>query len=138
MATFDEILKYTQLENKVIDIFKMDIEGVEDNILNTIDVNYLCKYVKQFYIENHAKGAKTQASLRFIRPIQKLESCFLLFKRDTRFFMDISKDKYGNFKSEFQEPKSNINLNYFDDEIDLINYVVTSGELYFININYLK
>ncbi len=88
MATFDQILKYTQLENKVIDVFKMDTEGVEDNILNTIDVNYLCKYVKQLYLENHVKDYKTQSSLRFIRPLQKLESCFLLFKRDTRFFFD--------------------------------------------------
>jgi len=139
MATFDEILKYTQLDNKVIDIIKMDIEGYEDNILNNIDIDYLCKYVKQFHIENHLKGTKTQSSMRYIIPLQKMEKCFRLFKRDTRFFFDLSKDQYGNPKTEFQSPKSyKLDLNYFDDEIDLINFMLTHGELYFLNINFLQ
>ena len=138
MATFDEILKYTQLDNKIIDILKMDIEGYEDNILNTIDLDYLCKYVKQIFLENHPKDYKTKSSLRFIKPLQKFEKCFLLFKRDTRFFLDPNADQYGNAKTEFQLPKSyKLDLNLFDDEIDLINYVVTHGELYFINFNFL-
>jgi hypothetical protein len=82
-----------------------------------IDVDYLCKYVKQISIENHPKEYKTKSSLRFIRPLQKFEKCFLLFKRDTRFFLDSTADKYGNAKTEFQLPKSyKLDLNLFDDE----------------------
>ena len=35
----------------VFDIFKIDCEGCEKTVLENIDVDYFCKYVKQFMLE---------------------------------------------------------------------------------------
>jgi hypothetical protein len=120
MASFDEILKYIQFENKVIDLIKMDIEAYEHNILNTVDLDYLCKYVKQFHIKNQ----NHKSSLKFIITLEKLGKCFDLFKRDT--------------KTEFQAPKIvKIDMNLFNYEFELINQLVCNGELFFINKNFI-
>ncbi len=55
MDTLDNILNYVNLTDKVIDYFKMDIEGTEIPVLQDLLVgdngDWLCKYVKQIGIE---------------------------------------------------------------------------------------
>ena len=143
MARLDQILNYTQLHNKVIDIFKMDIENGEWEFLLNVNVDYLCKYVKQFMMETHtsdiipkAKSVPLKVALKLMR---NLEKCFLLFHRDTRFYKDGKVGKYGFWKTEFQEPiEYQIPLKEYRDELQIIDFMVTYGELYFINKNFLK
>ena len=143
LATLEDILKYTQLENKVIDVFKMDIEHADYNVLNSLNTDYLCRNVKQFMIETHPILKNSLYSykhtLKMLNVLRKLEQCFLLFRRDTRFFLEFSSDLDGNgAKTEFQKPITfKLDLNHFSNEIELINYVVTYGELYFVNSNFL-
>ena len=143
MARLDHILNYVQLENKVIDIFKLDIENGEWEFLMNVNVDYLCKYVKQFMLETHTpevvpdvKSVPLKEALKIMR---KLEKCFLLFHRDTRFYKDGKAGKYGFWKTEFQEPiEYQIPLKEYRDELQIIDFMVTYGELYFINKNFLK
>ena len=143
MARLDHILNYVQLENKVIDIFKLDIENGEWEFLLNVNVDYLCKYVKQFMLETHTpevvpdvKSVPLKEALKIMR---KLEKCFLLFHRDTRFYKDGKAGKYGFWKTEFQEPiEYQIPLKEYRDELQIIDFMVTYGELYFINKNFLK
>jgi hypothetical protein len=143
MARLDQILNYTELNNKVIDIFKMDIENGEWDFFLNLNVDYLCKYVKQFVLETHTpeivpnvKSVKLKEALKLMRDLEK---CFLLFHRDTRFFKEGKIGKYGFWKTEFQEPKEyKIPLIEYKDELHIIDFMVTYGELYFVNKEFLK
>jgi hypothetical protein len=139
LATFDEILDYTKLRDQLVDIIKMDIEYAEWNVLKTIDIDYLCTFVKQFLIETHPSGWKSVpgTNTNYLKLLQNLEKCFLLFHRDTRFFFEKT-GRYGFPKTEFQEPRTyKIDLNDFKDEKDMIDYLVTFGELYYVNEKFL-
>jgi len=143
MARLDQILNYTQLSNKVIDIFKVDIDNGEWDFLSYVNVDYLCKYVKQIMFETHTpeivpdvKSVPLKEALKLMR---SLEKCFLLFHRDTRFYKEGKAGKYGFWKTEFQEPiEYKIPLNEFKNELEIIDFMVTYGELYFVNKNFLK
>ena len=78
METFENIIKLLKLENKVIDILKMDIEGAEKQFLYHIDMNYACKYIKQFVLETHLNN---RLDLKLYYRLKKLEHCFSLFHR---------------------------------------------------------
>jgi predicted small secreted protein len=129
--------KLTKQNNKIIDIMKIDIEGGEIEIIKKLDMNYACKYIKQFVFETHF-NYETSGGKNGFDSLRKLETCFSLFHRDTRFFKG---DTYGStgHMTEFQNPKSNfkINLDHFNNELDLANYLFTTGELYFINRNFI-
>jgi hypothetical protein len=131
---FDEILELTGKKNQVIDIFKMDIEGAEKSIFETIDMHYFCKYVKQFALETHPEMRKEARRL-----MAKLEKCFYLYYRDTRFYMH---EKFGptGFMTEFQLKSENVSIELasFRDEIEMADYMFTMGELYFVNLNFLE
>jgi uncharacterized short protein YbdD (DUF466 family) len=141
MATLDQILAYTGLTNKPIDLFKMDIEMAEWPFLEHLDMNYFCSHVKQFHIETHPTDERllnsfTQRDLQLIR---KLEKCFVLFHRNTRFFARPFSERYGTPKTEFEDPITyKVPLNLFGNEQDLIDYMVVYGELYFVNRNFVK
>ena len=138
LATFDQILEYTKLENKIIDVLKMDIEEADFSAISSLNLDYICKYVKQFMIETHPTTYHYDYTLKMMNLMFKLEKCFLLFRRDTRFFMEHSADQFGSTKTEFQEPITfKLDLKHFSNEIELINYMITFGELYFINANFL-
>ena len=135
MARLSDILEYTKLNNRVIDVFKMDIESGEWMFLLNIDMDYICKYVKQFLIESHSSISVAQAGHSLndeeaLKAMRKLEQCFLLFHRDMRFFEE--------GKSEFQEPITyKVDLKRFKSETKLIDHLVTFGELYFVNKEFL-
>ena len=139
LTTFKEIIKYTKLEYEIIDVLKMDIENGEWDVLRDMDIDYLCKYVKQFMMETHIWKLSPGVSSQFLRLVKKLEKCYLLFRRDTRFYQEFINGPYGFQKTEFQDPKTyRISLNDFIDENDIINFMVTFGELYFVNENFIE
>jgi len=84
--TLDNIITLTNLKNKIIDVFKMDIEKGEINVLENLDMDYACKYFKQFVLETHPLSPNEIFSRYTYILLQKLHKCFLLFHRDTRFF----------------------------------------------------
>jgi hypothetical protein len=53
MATIEQVFELTGTTNKVIDVWKMDIEGYERPVFENLDIDYVCKYVKQFMFETH-------------------------------------------------------------------------------------
>ena len=144
MARLEDIISYTKLNGKVIDIFKMDIESGEWDFLLHLDLVFMCKHVKQFMLETHTPEITpaTVFSLNWteaLNVMRKLEKCFLLFHRDTRFYRDNRNGAYGFWKSEFQEPfVHKIDVNEFKSELKIIDFVVTYGELYFVNKKFLK
>ncbi len=141
LTTFKEILKYTKLEYEIIDVLKMDIENSEWDVLRDINVDYLCKYVKQFMLETHIvnREIKIGMSKSFFNQLKILEKCFLLFRRDTRFYQERIFYKNNMLKTEFQPPRTyKISLDQFLDENDIIDFMVTYGELYFINGNFIQ
>ena len=82
MATLQDILEVTNLTNKTIDVIKLDIEGEEASVILNLDIEYACKYFKQFVSEAHPLSLG-KYPFQFLN---KLEKCFSLFRRDTRFF----------------------------------------------------
>ena len=124
--------KLRWIEHKIVDIFKIDIEGNEISVLETLDYDYACKYFKQILIETHSPGSNN--NLYYL--IKRLEQCFSLFRRDSRL---ISPNFGGEVVKEISQEKNgyNINLKYFKDEDNLCNFLISTGELYFVNINFL-
>ena len=139
IATIAEILEYTGLTNKVIDILKMDIEGSEWKFLINFDVNYACQYIKQFMLETHVQpDGKRDQSFDQLKELRKFEKCFSLFHRDTRFFQHSNWGQYGFTESEFQLHKGyKLDLSNFENDLELLYFTFTFGELYFVNVNFL-
>ena len=52
MARLVDILAYTKLNGKIIDIFKMDIENGEGDFLLNLNIDYMCKHqsINKLYI----------------------------------------------------------------------------------------
>ncbi len=132
MLNFDEILELTGNRNKVVDIFKMDIESNEKSVLESIDIDYFCKYVKQFKLEVHPLLRQDARKL-----LTMLEKCFNLYHRDTRFYMHDGTGETGHL-TEFQSKNSvKIELTSFQNEIEMADFMFSMGELYFVNLNFL-
>jgi hypothetical protein len=128
---FNMILKLTNLENKVIDVYKMDIEGGEKEIFDKLDMNYACKYVKQMVFETHT-------NFRF-KNLEKFEQCFFMFHRNTRFFVGDSSSPLTGHLTEFQNPTGyRLNLASYFNETYLSEFMFVNGELYFMNSNFFN
>jgi hypothetical protein len=140
IETLDNILKITNLENKIIDIFKMDIEvwinenivGIEQNVFEHLNIDYACKYFKQILIETHSSNLKSSELFDLLKRIGK---CFSLFHRDTRL---IGPNYGGEVFKDAAIKSLHINLAHFENEIYLINFLLSTGELYFVNENFLS
>jgi hypothetical protein len=129
MVDFKTALKLTQTENKVIDVLKMDVEGAEKRFIASLDMTYACKYIKQFVFETHANFNFTE--------LVKLEECFFLFYRHTRFFTGDIHNTPTGVQTEFQNKNGyRLELKHFGNEINLAEFMFTSGELYFANRNF--
>lgn len=139
IETLENILKLTNLKNKIIDVFKIDIEigtpkgivGCEKSVLENLDIDYACKYFKQFLIETHPSDLRTTIWFDLLK---KLDKCFSLFHRDTRF---IGPHYIGEVFKDVAKSGFKVNLDYFQDEVSLSNFLLSTGELYFINENFL-
>ena len=121
------IIKLIGAYQRTIDVMKVDIEGEEWNVFMNMDMEYICKYVKQLMFETH-KNFKFEE-------LARLEKCFYLFYRHTRFFLH---DVYGTptgGRSEFQNGYK-LDLNLFKNEISLAEYMFVNGEFYFVNGNF--
>lgn len=112
------------------DVFKMDIEGPEKDVFAQLDMDYACKYFKQMVFETHK-------NMRF-GDLVKLEQCFYLFRRDTRFFEYMVHHPQLGALSEFQAPEGfKINVAAYGDEKNLADFMFATGELYFVNKNFI-
>jgi hypothetical protein len=132
--TYENILNHLNLKDTIIDYLKIDIEGTETKVFQDIlandEGNLFCKHVKQIGVELHFYKYDAK-SLQIIRKL--LEKCFLLYRRDQRFFLNQPFEKSEwDAKSEFQLP-----FKYFNDEVHLANNIFFSGELYFVNKHFL-
>ena len=123
------LLKLTGLENKVVDVIKIDIEGEEKGVIESLDINYACKYFKQIMFKTH-KNCE-------FKDLVKLEECFILFHRHTRFFMGDKYNSTNGHLSEFQQGFYMLNLGLFKSEINLAEFMFVNGEFYFLNVNFL-
>lgn len=134
--TLENIIKMTDLKNKIIDVFKMDIERGEIEVLKHLDIDYACKYFKQFMLETHPNSTNDQYVYKLLR---KLDKCFLLFHRDTRFFKgDIFGTPTGHI-SEYQISTGwSLNIKDYKNEVNLATFLLSFGELYFVNKNFLE
>jgi hypothetical protein len=133
MATLDDILVHTNLKNEVIDLFKMDIENSEWSVLENMDMDYACKYFKQIAFETHIPTIR----VNILKVLRRLEKCFLLFRRDPKFYKKFSSEPYGFLMTEWQLDGFLLDIKEFKNEIILSNFLLTIGELYFVNQNYL-
>ncbi|KAL7670080.1 hypothetical protein ACOME3_005018 [Neoechinorhynchus agilis] len=133
--TLPAFLRYAGLQFRTIDVLKMDIEGAELNFLEEQDIDYLCLHVKQFVFETHnghSYPAKSRAlTERYFKALVRLQKCFQVFHRETRFFE--LQDEY----SEFQVANYKLNLDRFHSGNELAMYVLTFGEIYMINKNFI-
>jgi len=78
-------------------------------------------------------GDNTERQNNFFKDLRKLEKCFLLYHRDTRFYLGESFGPTG-YMSEFQLKSSFLfNTTFFQDEHFIANYIFSMGELYFVN-----
>ena len=126
--TLENLIERINLKNEIIDVFKLDVEGAELQVLANFDIDYACKYFKQFVLETHAPDSKTDIIYNLLR---RLEKCFRLFHRDTRF---IAPRFYGEV---FLHRNFTIDIQYFINEINLSKFLFSIGELYFINENFI-
>ena len=143
ITTLGEILEHSNLTNKVIDIFKMDIDYSEWGVLMNLNMDYACKYIKQFMLETHTPQINPKNIVlpehNPLKLLRQLEKCFSLFHRDTRFYTGSKFGPYGFYQTEFQEPVDfRIELKQYKTELNLIDFMVTYGELYFLNKNFLN
>lgn len=119
------LIQLANLENKVIDVVKMDIEGDEKGVLMDLDMEYACEYFKQLLFETHG-------NFRF-EDLVKLEECFFMFHRTTRFFINDVFNTPTGHRTEFQQDGFMLNLTRFGNEISLAEFMFVNGELYFVN-----
>ena len=114
------------MNREIIDVMKVDFDGSEKEFIKQLDMEYICKYVKQIIMRTH-KG------IRF-RDLERLEECFMLFRRDTRFY----EDEESTFSlSEFKHPNGyKLKLQTYVNETNLAEFMFSTGELYFANRNY--
>ena len=130
LLDLESILELTGTKDKVIDVFKMDIEGPEKCFFDNLNMTYACKYFKQMVFETHM-------NMEFEELI-KLEDCFYLFRRDTRFFEYFKKHPKLGYLTEFQAPNGfRIDVAKFKNETNLAEFMFVNGELYFVNKNFL-
>ena len=108
----------------------MDIEGPEKDFFEGLNISYACKYFKQIVFETHK-------NFRF-KDLVKLEECFRLFRRETRFFEELIYDNRLGYLTEFQSPNGyKLQLKTYFNETYLAEFMFVTGELYFINKNFL-
>lgn len=134
MNTLENIIEIIQLKEKVIDVLKIDIERGEVDVLENFNLDYACKYFKQFVLETHPVN---DLDVYIYKLLLKLEKCFLLFRRDTRFFRGDSFGPTGNI-IEYQRLNGwNLNIKNYKNEVILSKFLLSMGELYFINKNFI-
>lgn len=109
-------------------MFKMDIEGEEVGVFKQLDMSYACKYFKQIVFETHK-------NFRF-KDLVKLEECFFMFYRHTRFFIHDLYNQPTGLLTEFQQKNFSLDISLFKNETYLAEYMFVNGEFYFANENF--
>lgn len=118
------------MEEKVIDVLKIDTEGAEweslPHIMNTYP-DLLCKQVKQLALETHSWLYNHTHNYLIIK---SLEKCFRMYRRDHRFYLNLE-------PTEWQLNSFMLDIKKYKDELELAIVLLTYGELYFVNKNFL-
>jgi hypothetical protein len=114
----------------------MDIEGSEWSVFTQMDMDYACKYFKQILFESHPQKRGSMSMIQTLELLHKLDKCFLLFRRDTRFYSDYTLTKFGKL-TEFQRDVPVVVRNYGKDGIELAAWLFSMGQFYFVNKNFL-
>ncbi len=123
------------MKNKTIDVLKLDLAGGEWDFIKNLDIEYACIHVKQIIVETQPFGR--QDSFDILRKIQK---CFSLFYRKSRFRKNEKYVPFGNHKLNVNTRNSLYNMQRViekETQENLISYLFLYGELYFANINFL-
>jgi hypothetical protein len=125
MSDFDKL--------QIADILGLnDILRYNKLIDKQIDVDYACKYFKQVLVETRSPNVQ-----QIWAELRRLEKCFLLFLRHTRFYLGYEFANTGHM-TEFQaKSEFTFKTSFFRDEIFTINYLFSIGELHFVNKSYL-
>jgi len=106
-------------------LLKMDVEGAEPDVLANFDMNYSCKYIKQFVLETHVKN---WFNLQFAKEIRKM------FSFISKWFSIYCTSVWW---WSFFEQKFYIRHSKLISEINLSNFLFSiCSELYFINENF--
>jgi hypothetical protein len=137
LGKFDEIVYYLDLSNKVVDVLKINIGSGEWDAMNSLDMDYLCQYVKQLLIETHY-DSRTILPGRFkhyMKILRRLEKCFLLFHRESRFLHYLQDGEINFFTNGLKA--TNYDLKEFNDDTDIFEFMITFGDSYFVNSNFL-
>jgi hypothetical protein len=112
----------------------MDIEGSEWNVFIQMDMDYACKYFKQILFETHWRNIP-DSNFENLALLKKLEKCFWLFHRDTRFYAELESEQ--KWLTEFQRDIALNIRSYGRNDLEVIAYMLAVGELYFVNQNFL-
>ena len=112
----------------------MDIGGGEWTLFDRIDMDYACKYFKQILFETHWRN-ELDSNFENLEMLKKLEKCFRLFHRNSRFYIDIHSEV--KWLSKSQRDNGFRTISYDRNDLELIAYRLTVGELYFVNQNFL-
>ena len=75
-------------------------------------------------------------SFEHLQKLKVLDSCFLLYHRDSRLFDH--KNHVSKLYDDSKREEILVNLVDFKNEEDLIDYILTFGRLYFLNKNFLN
>jgi hypothetical protein len=130
LRKFDEIVYYLDLPYKVVDILKINIGSNEWDAINSFDMNYLCQFVKQILIETHYDSRTIVPGLSkyYMEILRTFEKCFLLFHRESRFLHYLQDGEINFIKNGLYE---------FNDDADIFEFMITFGNSYFVNANFL-
>lgn len=137
LRKFDEIIYYLDLAYKQIDVLKINIGNNEWDAMNSFDMGYLCQYVKQILVETHYDNRAILPGLfkHYIEIFRKLEKCFLLFHRESRFLHYLQDGKIDFSVNGLKA--TNYDLKEFNDDTDIFEFMITFGDSYFVNANFL-
>ena len=113
------------MQKRVIDIFKIDTEGAEVGVLKTFDMDYACKHIKQLVGESHSFALLGSNPFKLL---SRLEKRFSLFHRDMRFAYS---------EGDLFQDGALIKTKNYGTETYLSQFMMSYGELYFININFV-
>jgi hypothetical protein len=91
-------------------------------------------------LETHAPGPRPpeKEPIKYLSILMKLDKCFSLFYRHTRFFIKEGPSAKG-WDSEWQiDGGFSLDIKRFKNELEIAAFMFTYGELYFVNERFIQ